>query len=901
MKPPRIPVRLLQLALPSDVREDITGDLEEVYARKLRAEGARRARVWYAREAVALSLRFGLERWLLRRVRPERSSLLNAVSVLDFKLGMRMLVRYPGLTLIGGLAMGFAIWLGAGAFETIRQIGFATLPLPEGDRIVAIHNLDVSAARPKPVRVHDVLDWQTSLTGIEEVSAFRQYQRNLLVEGRGAEPVDVAEITATGLRAARVAPLLGRLLLPEDERADAAPVAVIGYDVWQDRFDGEANVLGRTVGLGGTTVTIVGVMPAGFEFPVAQSLWIPLRLDAIAYPRGDGPSLTAFGRLAEGVSLAEAQLELTTVGARTSAAYPDTHRHVRPRVTSYTAALMGISPRDAKYLLSSNLFLVILVVLICGNVALLMFARAATRESEIVVRSALGASRGRIITQLFAEALVLGTLAAALGLAAAGYGLRWALHVAEIELNGGRLPFWFEAKLSPVTIFYALLLTLLGAAVAGVLPALKATRQSQSGLRAATSSGWTFGGVWTAVIVSQVAVTVAFPMTTYLMWRDIQEVRTLDVGFTETEYLAAQLALDPETTADTSRASLLTRFEQSYRALERRLEAEPEVTAVTYADRLPRTYHPHRLLEIDAGGAAPLRPQWPGYRVSNATVDPEYFQVLGAPVLQGRGFRVSDVASDAPVAVVNESFVELVLGGRNPIGRRFRYTYFEEWEEPRPEQELGPWHEIVGVVPDLGTSVGDWDPKRAAVYHPGSPVTAYPARIAIHLRGDVASFAPRLRRLALAVDPALRVMDPKPMERLHDSTITFLEFWFQLLLVVSALALLLSLTGIYSVMSFTVARRTREIGIRVALGAPSVRVLPAILRRPLMQVGFGIGAGAVLTGALVYAMAGVVTARGVALLGLYALSMMGVCLLACAVPTRRALKVHPIHALRADA
>ncbi|HJU65108.1 MAG TPA: ABC transporter permease, partial [Gemmatimonadaceae bacterium] len=688
-------------------------------------------------------------------------------------------------------------------------------------------------------------------------------------------------------------PVLGRTLLEADEQPGAPAVAVIGYDVWTTRFARDRAVIGRTVRLGRTETVVVGVMPQGFAFPVAQNVWIPLRLRALDHARREGPAINVFGRLAPGVTLADAQAELSTGGRVAAAEFPHTHGQLRPRVMPYARSILDVSGWASLAVMSINVPLLMLIVLICGNVALLMFARAATRESEIAVRSALGASRRRIIMQLFAEALVLGGVAAVVGLAAAGFGMRWVMGVAaalEGMQSRAKLPFWFDDRLSPITMLYAVLLTVLGAVIAGVVPGLKVTRGLGARLKQVTAGGGglRFGGVWTAVIIAQVAVTVAFPAVAYFVRRDAVQIRSVTVGFPAEEYLSVRLEMDRESSGgsfDTSAAAFQARFTSAYRELERRLATEPAVTGITYADRFPRMYHPHRLIEVDDGGAAPLVPPWPAYRVSSASVDPEFFDAVGVPILAGRKFASRDHESDARVVIVNQSFVERVLGGRNPIGRRLRYVHFEEWSNSRP-LEPGPWHEIIGVVRDMGMAVGadvgteaGTDPKVAGFYHPVAPGGAYPAHMALHVRGEPRSFAPRLRELAAATDPTLRLYDIMPLDLVNQPELAFLSLWFRLLLLVSGIALILSLAGIYSVMAFTVARRTREIGIRVALGANSRRVIAVIFRRPLIQVALGVVGGALIVTLFSYGvMRSGLWPKGVMIVLGYSTLMMLVCL-----------------------
>ena len=835
------------------------------------------------------------------------------VSWLDFKLGFRMLAKYPGITIIGGLAMAFAIWMGAATFELVTQILNPRLPLPGGDRIVALRNWDAATNRAELKSLHDFTEWRTELRSIEELGAYRTVERNLITSDGTAGPVQVAEMSAAGFGVARVPALLGRPVLEADERPDATPVLVLGHDVWRLRFDADSGIIGRPVRLGHTMHTIVGVMPEGFSFPVTHNLWVPLRMRALDFARRQGPSINVFGRLARGVSLDEANAELATVGRQASAAFPETHAQLRPQVMPYAKSVIDVSGIAAVAVMSANIPLIMLLVLICGNVALLMFARAATREGEIVVRSALGASRSRIVMQLFAEALVLGALAAAIGLAAASYGVSWVMNVVGAEmLEGAELPFWFQARLSASTVLYALLLTLVAAIIAGVTPALKVTRSMGTRLKEAGAGGGglRFGGVWTVVIVSQVALTVAFPVVAMMVRRDSVQVETADLGIPAAEYLTVRMEMDreppPGAPPDTSRAAFGERFRKTTEELERVLESDPAIIGVTYADRLPGMYHPYRLVEVDEGGSAPLNPQWPAYRVSQIHIDPEYFATVEAPILLGRDFHSGDLVDSARVAVVNESFVRLVLGGRNPIGRHLRYVHFEESERD-DDMRVGPWFEIVGVVPDMGTLVGastTGDPKIAGIYHPSMPAmpaTSRATRLAVHVRGDPMAVAPRVRAAAMQVDPGLRLYDLMLLEDVTAGELEFLAFWFRISMMVSAMALILSLAGIYAVMAFTVSRRTREIGIRIALGADRWRVMVAIFRRPVIQVAFGVLAGAALVTFLAFSIeGGKLTAKSVAMIFVYVLVMMSICMLACIVPTRRALSVEPTEALKAE-
>ncbi|HZI30441.1 MAG TPA: ABC transporter permease [Gemmatimonadaceae bacterium] len=820
-------------------------------------------------------------------------------SLLDFKLGARMLARYPGLTLVGGLAMAFAIWVGAGTFEFLNQVVNPTLPFRNGDRIVALRNLDIESRDVEGRALYDLSVWRRELRSVKDIGAWRQLDRNLIVAGGPGEPVALAEISASAFRLTGVPPLFGRALMDADESPDVPPVVVLGHDLWRVRFAGDSGIIGRSIRLGATLSTVVGVMPPGFAFPVAHDMWVPFRLDPAEYQPRQGPGITIFGRLADGATIASASRELELLGQRAALDSRETHEHLRPQILPYAKSFFNVQGAASLGVMSSNLLLVLLLGLICLNVALLIYARTATRESEIVVRTALGASRARIVSQLFAEAMVLAGVAAVVGLTAASFGLQWAFDTVIQELlDGARLPFWFHSHLSASTVIYALLLAVIAAVVAGVLPALKVTRGLGLRLKTATAGGGglQFGGIWTAVIVAQVALTTVFPVIAFEVRRDSEKLRNYDLNFPAERFLVARVAMDRESPLapdDTSVATFRKRFASSFATLEQQLEAQPGVMAVTYVDHLPRSYHGWNQIEVDEGAIAPRDAR--GHRVSAANIDIDYFEALGTPLLSGRGFHAGDLPDEARTVIVNEPFVQSVLGGKNPIGRRLRYVAGESSRSPADPSQA-PWYEIVGVVPDLGTVNGY---GRAGIYHPAPKDRA--GHLVMRVSGDPSTFVPVLRSVATTVDPTLRLYSVMPMSAVANSEIEFYRFWFRLTLGVSGVALLLSLAGIYAVLAFTVSRRTREIGIRVALGSDSRRTVAAIFRRPLLQVVGGVAVGALFVALLFTLGRGALpTALQFARIGAYGVGMTLVCFLACIVPTRRALRIEPTEALRME-
>ena len=823
-------------------------------------------------------------------------------SVLDLKLGVRMLRKHPGLTAIGAIAVAFAIAVGTAGFEIVTQILYPTIPLPDGNAIVGFRNWNAALNVPAGVSRSEYAAWKRELTTVTSLAIGIGAIRNVSVGGdvAASEPVSIFDVTASMFELTRVPALMGRPLLSSDEAPDAKDVGVVSYEFWQNRLAGAANVVGRTIYVSGLPTTIVGVMPREYAFPRRNGVWRALHLERL--PETARLPL-AFGRIAAGRTFDEVSAEFATLSARSAAASPETNRDVRAQVRPIWRMLLPVDDDVRMVAGSLNIFFVIFLALVCGNVALLLFARAASRQTEIVVRVALGASRGRIVMQLFAEALVLCVVGAVIGLVVSSFLLEWAWRIGEGQLR--TLPFWMGGSLSSMTMSYAIALTLFAAAIAGVMPALKVTSGGvDARLRAMSSGGGglQFGGVWTGVIVGQIALTVTLPFVTYAIRGDLVRLRDTPAHFAANEFLSASLALDRlDGTAaggDTTPATRAARFDARYRMLADRLMTEPGVVGVTYANRLPLMDHPPRMMEMDAGPAAPRDPNWPdGYRVSTAAVDPRFFDILGTQVIRGRSLTSMDAEQSPNTVLVNESFVKRVLGGRNPIGRQLRFLAPES-RPVTPNDKPGPWVEIVGVVPDLGVSGTELDPKAARVYWATLPKYLGGVLLAIHMRGDPQRFATRLRELATVVDPALRVSDPLPVSRLLDREVDFLAFFVRMLGGVSAVALLLSLAGVYAVTAFAVAKRTREIGVRVALGARPRQIILTVFKRPFIQMATGIGVGAIIVGTLTTAGDSRVNLEHLGVPASIVVVVGVICLLACIVPVRRALGIQPTEALK---
>jgi predicted permease len=814
----------------------------------------------------------------------------RGVSWLDFKVGLRMLVRYPGLTLVGTVSMAVAIALGSVYFEGLNKFKNPRLPIRDGDRVVSILNWKANEFEPDARSLHDFAIWREQLRTVDHLGAAIAFVRNLATDDGRVEPVAGAEVTASAFRLMGTAPLLGRALTEEDERPAEAPVVVIGHGLWETRFANDPRVLGRTVKLGTVTATIVGVMPEGFAFPESQRIWTPLRVNGSTLAPRTGPAVSVFARLAPGASIEETQAELDVMGARMAASYPETHEHLRPRVVAYAKPLLegGEALFVGNLLNLVNGIFVMLLAVVCVNIATLVFARTATRGWEIAVRSALGASRGRIVTQLFLEALVLASVAAVFGLIVAKISMRWGLSL----LAGNEMPFWINDRLSWTTMLYTALLTLFGAAIVGVLPALRITKLNvQESLRSenAAGAGLRFGSFWTTVIVVQVAITVAFlPLAAGGVFQSNRFAQRAE-GIGAERYITANVGMDREDHAAGSTA-FDARARASVAELERRLGVEPGVEQVAFADRLPVMDQFKYQIELDTVTGAPPT----GIRTSTLVhVSGGFFAAFGTSVVAGRDFEPLDFETGR-VLIVNESFARHVFGGRNPIGQRIRIVSGEVERVVGIDSIVGEeWYEVVGMVKDFGWQL-PLPHEQSAMYRPTLPVVGRAGQLAVRVRNPDA-LAARLRTVAAAVDPTIRLTDVQGLADVGGSEATMNWTLTAVGGLISCIVLLLSATGIHSLMSFTVARRTREIGIRAALGAPPGRIVAGIFSRAFLQIGAGMLAGSGLA-----ALTGLGSMQQVMLLIAANAVMLVVGLAACAVPLRRALRIAPAEALRAE-
>ena len=879
----RLATRILRLGMPAEKADALAGDLAEDLARRWRSPLLRMPMLLALAAGYAA---MGLAGRITRLFQPT-----------DVKLAARMLLKYPGLTVIAVFSMAIAVACGAAAFAVYGLL-WPSLPLPDGDRIVSIENYDARRRNDDRQVLHDFAVWRAELKSVTDVGAFLTTRRNLITGTGVVENVPLAQMSAAGFRVAPATPLMGRVLDERDEHPAAEPVMVLGESVWRRVFNADPSVVGRTAKLGNTVHTIVGVMPQGFGFPVNHSLWVPLRLNPLAYERGTGPSLDVFAKLAPGVDQPAAEAELAALGARLAQEFPETNTHLRPRVVPFASVFADFDDIEDLYTLQAAV--VTLVLVIAVNVAILVYARTVTRAGEIAVRAALGASRGRIVSQLFVEAAALAFAAGVIGLMILKAALVQFESMADNFIPGGA-PFWMDFAISPRIVITTAALCLLAAAVAGIVPALKVTgRRVQAGLQNLSTRGSALrlGKGWTALVVGQVALTAALlPGVVMLAYSNLK-FADADPGFAAGHFLMADLGLDREQGATDAQfeARLLARQTE----LRRALASEPGVTAVTGLWTMPGR-EPNMRIMIDGRGDE-------RHLIRFMRVDPDFFPAFGATIVGGRAFTAADNVPGAAPVIVNQHFADRFTPGGSPLGLRIRYAPNQGPELPPMAQDgvtLPGTYEVVGVVSNMPARELSAAAATARVYHPSTP-EAVDDRIAIRVAPEqAAAVSRRLRDLAVAIDPAFRINRVQPLLEIYQGDKTEERWAVVMLSGITLAVLVLAGGGIYALMSVTVSRRRREIGIRAALGGQPRKILAAIFGRAVALLSIGALLGILPALALLEVdeiMSGPVAAWEIALL--YAgvvMFLVGTGAVAALGPARHGLRIEPTEALRADA
>ena len=802
----------------------------------------------------------------------------------DLTSGVRMLFRYPTLSLGAILTLGVGIGLSTTVFCVVNAGLFKSLPFPNADRIVLVSASNPTQGSRLPIAVQDLAVIESRQTSFESLGAYGSAPFNLSVEAGHPERFQGGQLTLGAYRALGVQPILGRGFEPGDDQPGAGNIVLLGHALWRDRYGSAPDIVGRTIRANGIALTVIGVMPPEFAFPIRETLWVPLRIDPLATRRGQGPRFPAVGLLAREVTTREASTQLAAIAAQLEQEFPDTNRGIGAGAMPYTESLFN---PEIYAMLFTMLGAGIGVLLIaCVNVSNLLVARASLRRREVAVRMAIGAARGRIIRQHLTEVVVLASAGAAIGVLLSVFGMRWFTST----LANNPPPFWITFDLDHRIMLFVLGLIVLSSLVAGGLPALHAARVDAGAAlkddsRSSTSNN--FGRFSSALVVAELAVSCGLLIAAGLMIKSVVQLRTLPMPFAIESVLTARVDLPRGDYPDS--AASIRFFEQ----LLPRLQAVPGVAAATLSDGLPAAGNGSIPVQI-AGKAYAHQSEHPLAR--EGIVTPGYFETFQTRVLSGREFTTADTATGQPVAIVNESFARAHFPGTDPLARQFRRT--------RPGN-AEPWLTIVGVVPDLlMEGIGNNGASPIGYYIPiAQSDVANGVRIAVRGSGDAATLAPLVRSAVTSLDPNLAIFDITPMRRVIERQTWFYTTFGTFFMTFGVCALLLAAAGLYGVMSFAVTQRTREMGVRSALGARKGQLIALVMRRSVIQLAVGVVLGLALALAASGALRPLlyrVSPRDATVFAGVVLMLITVSLLATLLPARRVSKIDPVRALATE-
>lgn len=880
--PPAWARALLKVVLPASRLDDVLGDLKEVHSSGRRPQ--RLMRAWFAASLEALRI---VGAFLIYRSRRWRTGFMTQwVTWLELKLGWRLMRKQPLLAIACVLALAIGIGLATIGFTLRDAVLTDELPFEGGDRFVLLTIHREPDGRRVPLDLERFDLFRNNADSLDYLGALRPALLNILHPSGDVESIEGTYLTPSSFRFLPFPPSIGRSLTTADGQPGAAPVVLIGESFWERRFHRDPAAVGSRIEISGESREVVGVMSKDFQFPFKGQLWLPLdeRNLGAGSSGNPPPAIRVFGVLEEGSSLRSAQAQLDSLSSRVDALHPSRPAR-RIVVDSFPQGFVG-GPAD---LMTTVLVavLVLVLVVIAANVANLILARTSSRLSELAIRSALGAGRGRLVGQVFLEVVLLGVVAAGLGLAAAATTLGYLRRMTD------DIPFWVTFVPTWRTMFFVTAITLLASAVAGALPALKATRQDPANR---LLSHWRGGQVGLGrlgglLIVAEIALSVAALGGAAVMARALIGHLNRDFGLPSNRILTAQIYVEP--TADAQAAGREQEYlTQTQLEVIQAARGLPGVAAAGAATQVPRMDPPARPLAVASEGDEAESAPRSG---PVAGAGPGFFKALDVEALAGRLIAEPDVATGAPpVAVVNQPFVERFLAGRNPIGRRVRIAS----DEGDPAEQ---WRTIVGVVRDLGLSAAD-DSSSAGIYIPMQIGQNGYFLLVMRAQGDPLQLDMPLRREILKIDPSIRVSHVALLEDVGKEDRTFFSVAGSSLVAISAAGLALSMMGVYAILSFAVQTRTREIGVRMALGAARGRILWSLVGRSSFYLAAGAAIGSLLAWALTQARGIFVTRLPtdgpgwILLLVVVLLAVAG--LIASWVPARRALGIRPAEALR---
>jgi putative ABC transport system permease protein len=805
----------------------------------------------------------------------------------ELRFAVRNLVHRPAFTATAVLTLAVGIGASATIFSVVDALVLRPLPLKDPERLAVVW--ETNPRLPVPVMVvspPNLADWRARTRSFEALGAFQL--RSFTVTGvEQAEQLDGARISPALLSLLGVPPRAGRLFTGE-ESADGAPaVALISASFWQRRFNARPEAVGESLVVDDVPHTIVGVMPASFRFPpaitlrglgpaVPRDIWVPLRNLS---PQRGAHNLTVIGRLGPGATFESAQRDLSAIAADLEREYPDTNREWGVKVVPLPEQIVG-ELRPALFALLGAVGFVMLLA--CANVANLLLVRGVARRREIAIRTALGATQGQLVRQLLTEAAVLGAAGAALGALLAF----WAVRVVSL-VAPATMPRVDEVQVNPRVLLFALAAGLLSALVFGLAPLLQTIR--------ARIAEWLHdrgGGAGTpaarrlqhGLVIAEVSLALVLLIGAGLLVESFVRLRSIDPGFRRDDVLVAKVMLPARRYPS---ADQQVKFVEDAVA---RLSGMPGVAGVAATNAAPLT-DSREGTSFAIEGAPP----WPAGQEPHmnwSLVTPGYFDTLGIRLVRGRLFDERDRRDSTPVIIVNETLAARYFPGEDPIGRRIRAGF-----------NTGTTREIVGVVTTERHAGVTADPHNG-IYIPILQLPrAGQLSFVVRTDSDPAALATALRRMIRDIDPGLEVYQAQPMERVLSDSVATPRFSTVLLSTFAAVALLLAAVGLYGVISHAVSQRTREIGIRMALGASRTTVLQMIVGRGLVLAAAGVAAGlatAVLVVRLFSILLFGVSATNVPTYAASGVLLLLVGALSSYVPARRAMRIDPVVALRAE-
>ena len=796
----------------------------------------------------------------------------------DVRFGARVLWKRPGFTLVALAVLALGIGANTAIFSVVNAVLLRPLPYPGAERVVAFDAVNPpKGITDSSISAPDFADLKAQTRSFEALAIYAAGNANL-TGGDEPERVAVGYADADFFRVLGVGAARGRVLLPEDDRAGAAPVAVISHGLWVRRCGADPSAVGRRVELSARSLEVVGVMPPGFDFPERTEVWAPLQLDVSKEPR-DNRAYSVVGRLAPGVTLEAARAEADTVSARLAQAYPVTNAGWGVQLETLKDELVG-RLKTTLFLLLAGVGLVLLIA--CANVANLLLARAAGRRREVALRLALGASRWRIARQMLTESVLLALAGGALGA-----GLSVWLTDLLVALAPADTPRLAEASADVRVLLFAAGASLLTGVVFGLAPALQASRADLGDAlkEGSRGGGGGRGRVRSALVVAEVALSLLLLAGAGLLVKSFARLQSVDPGFDPSGVLTMRVSLPSARYKEPARKA------EFYAALTERLKSLPGVEAAGATLSLPLG---GSNLSVWRGFVREGRPATPetAENASFSVVTPDYFRAMRIPVRAGRGFTERDDASATKVVVVNETLARKVFPGEDPLGKHI--TIWRDEKFPR---------EIVGVVGEAKPQGLDADPAFQMYVPHAQDATWGGLSLAVRARGgtDPAALAQAVRSEVRALDRQLPPYDVKTMEQVVAGSTAYRRVTAFLMAGFAAAALLLAGVGLYGVVSYAVTERTREIGLRMALGAQRGHVVRLVVRRGMLLTLAGLCAGLVAAAALTRLMAGLlygVSATDPAVYAVVSLLLAAVALVACLVPARRATKVDPMVALR---